>query len=175
MEHDWGIGSIGGRGRGVGREETVVAGWNFANRRQRLRVGVSAMCGRGPTQRIVVVDGRGVSSAGRVRHVYSGAETNRTTEDGRDGRTGGFGCFGPGASASASTRSPVVAMKSAQLGSSLLWAGMKNGGVMAWDCDAGRLMSQNIIVVSQNAAVTSIEPSTARCVGSDVRTAPSSN
>lgn len=77
---------------------------------------------------------------------------------GETGERGGFGCLGPGASASASTRSPVVAMKSAQLGSSLLWAGMKNGGVMAWDCDAGRLMSQDIIVVSQNAAVTSIEP-----------------
>ena len=88
MEHDRGIGTIGGRGRGVGREETVVAGWNFANRRQRLRVGgIGDVRGGVRHERIMVVDGRGVSSAGRVRHVYSGAETNRTTEDGRDGRT----------------------------------------------------------------------------------------
>lgn len=77
---------------------------------------------------------------------------------GESGDRGGFACLGPGASASALTRSPVVAMKSARLGSSLLWAGMKNGGVMAWDCDAGRLMSQDIIVVSRNASVTSVEP-----------------
>ena len=174
MEHDWGIGSIGGRGRGVGREETVVAGWNFANRRQRLRVGVSAMCGGVRRSELWWSTGGAFPRLDAYDMFIQAQRRIERPKTGETGERGGFGCsdrrVGVG-----STRSPVVAMKSAQLGSSLLWAGMKNGGVMAWDCDAGRLMSQNIIVVSQNAAVTSIEPSTARCVGSDVRTAPSSN
>ena len=100
MEHDWGIGSIGGRGRGVGREETVVAGWNFANRRQRLRVGVSAMCSRG----------RG-SDASELWWSTGGAfprldaydmfiQAQRRIErpkTGETGERGGFGCFGPAA------------------------------------------------------------------------------
>ena len=65
-----------------------------------------------------------------------------------------------GSSAGAPTlNAPIVTMSSSTSNDSvLLWAGLRNGVVMAWDCDLGKLLSTDIVLASRDKAVTAIAP-----------------
>ena len=84
----------------------------------------------------------------------------RRIESPRVDATGGTSCMArpSGGTSSAFLKSSIVTMVNAPNGSPLLWAGLKNGGVMAWDCDMGRLMNSQIVVVARNESVTAIAP-----------------
>ena len=71
---------------------------------------------------------------------------------------GGFMCFAGGSSNAMSLNSPIVTMTSAGVSSTLLWTGLRSGAVMAWDCDLGKLLSEEVVVVSRNEAVSAIAP-----------------
>lgn len=71
---------------------------------------------------------------------------------------GGFMCFAGASPSATSLNSPIVTMTSAGVNSTLLWTGLRSGAVMAWDCDLGKLLSEDIVVVSRNKAISAIAP-----------------
>jgi serine/threonine protein kinase len=91
-------------------------------------------------------------------------ESNRVGVGGGNG--GGFSCVGGGsvkrggggtdvAGRVSLGSTPVVSMKSAPYGSSVLWTGTRDGRVMTWDSDLGSLTSDTY--VRRGEAVTTIE------------------